>query len=647
MKGRRGSAVQVEEQKKNGLSLRKRPNPEAEHQNVVALVGADESTLVREERVWLEERLAVGWESTKVIDNDSLAGDDEYDHLLEMKSVGKVLTALNGKGNSGKSKKESVAARSLFGDEELAQMEPSEQAIADADESQLSLLRLQRDPSFLELLHPSYRDIEVQPNEVTKQKIRKRSGAVIEVEVTRKAKMYANQLDSGIIDAMESSARGPRILLVDDNLTNRMVGSRMLQLLGCQFDVAEDGREAVRLAMERDYAVIFMDCDMPKMNGYDATREIRRREGYDRQAPRIIVALTSDASFENESLCISCGMDRFVAKPYLLETLKREIFFKEFSAEVYDGVPLFSTFVISSIRTNARGFLSVSEGEIVGLLRHASNGESRSVMVRKGDEVGKVPMSALCLDDHCCNLYLIVPEVLLNHPTWLAYIIDRIPECAPYLLVHLVPLFAARNMLSKALCSVFSIDGCDTRPARVMISAVLAQPGPIEFRDSFVTFVESKATSSKSLDTIALSCLTYLSEISERAPPELILLMKCLNPGQGSDILMSFIAAAFKDKESCLFGCIRKEICSVFGKIVALATPFLRVNYSLVGPGALLFAFASRNVCDEISRAAAASLMETLGMPPSITDFLNDQCVPMAGRIAELQEHGRQWKQKI
>jgi hypothetical protein len=98
----------VEQTEKNRLSLRKRPNPVTEPQNVVAVAGADESTLVREERVWLEERLAVGLEKTrnvlKVFDNDSLADDDDFDQLLAMQSLGEVLVGLNARGNSKKKK---------------------------------------------------------------------------------------------------------------------------------------------------------------------------------------------------------------------------------------------------------------------------------------------------------------------------------------------------------------------------------------------------------------------------------------------------------------------------------------------------------------------------------------------------------------
>ena len=158
MSRRSVAVVQVEPTEKNRLSLRKRPNPVAEPQNVVAVAGSDESTLVREERVWLEERLAVGLEKTrnvlKVINNDSLAGDDEFDQLLEMQSLGEVLTALNGKDEKKRQKveEESIPARvfrSVFGEEEWSELEKSDQAITAADDAELRLLRLQRQRKML------------------------------------------------------------------------------------------------------------------------------------------------------------------------------------------------------------------------------------------------------------------------------------------------------------------------------------------------------------------------------------------------------------------------------------------------------------------------------------------------------------------
>jgi hypothetical protein len=141
------------------LLLRKRPAAVAEGQDIIALAGADESTLVREERTWLQGRLVVGLEKTKkvlsVFDNDALADETEFDKLSEMRSLEEFLAALNGNGDKSKRRKkkeESVVGRvlrSVFNHEEWAELEASDEAIASTDEGGLRMLRLQRQRKLL------------------------------------------------------------------------------------------------------------------------------------------------------------------------------------------------------------------------------------------------------------------------------------------------------------------------------------------------------------------------------------------------------------------------------------------------------------------------------------------------------------------
>jgi two-component system sensor histidine kinase/response regulator len=91
----------------------------------------------------------------------------------------------------------------------------------------------------------------------------------------------------------------------------------MLERLGVRADVAGNGREAVDMVKMLSYDVIFMDCQMPEMNGFEATAEIRRLEGSERRTA--IIAMTADASSRCREACTAAGMDSFIAKPVKLE----------------------------------------------------------------------------------------------------------------------------------------------------------------------------------------------------------------------------------------------------------------------------------------------------------------------------------------
>lgn len=115
-----------------------------------------------------------------------------------------------------------------------------------------------------------------------------------------------------------------RVLLVEDNSINQKVGKRMLEALGCRVDVAANGAEALQLWGRATYDLVFMDCDMPVMNGYDATREIRRHESdHSRRTP--IVALSADATPADRERCFAAGMDDFYGKPIRLEDLQNAL----------------------------------------------------------------------------------------------------------------------------------------------------------------------------------------------------------------------------------------------------------------------------------------------------------------------------------
>ncbi|NEX18319.1 MAG: histidine kinase [Halochromatium sp.] len=119
-----------------------------------------------------------------------------------------------------------------------------------------------------------------------------------------------------------------RLLLVEDNATNQRVALSMLARLGLSAEVAKDGEQALDAAERNPYDLILMDCQMPVMDGFEASRELRRREQTQESPspawPRpVIVALTANAMQGDRERCIAAGMDDYIAKPLKLEQLSR------------------------------------------------------------------------------------------------------------------------------------------------------------------------------------------------------------------------------------------------------------------------------------------------------------------------------------
>ena len=130
-------------------------------------------------------------------------------------------------------------------------------------------------------------------------------------------------------EAVKGRDRGevpsPRVLVAEDNVVNQKVAARILQSAGIRPDMASNGLEAVAMRRMLPYDLILMDCQMPEMNGYEATTAIRRMESGDSHTA--IVAMTAETTAGSRERCLACGMDDYIAKPVrvveLLDVLRK------------------------------------------------------------------------------------------------------------------------------------------------------------------------------------------------------------------------------------------------------------------------------------------------------------------------------------
>jgi len=116
-----------------------------------------------------------------------------------------------------------------------------------------------------------------------------------------------------------------KILVAEDNLVNQKLISKLLQRRGCEVHLAANGAQAYRMLSEIEYAVVFMDCQMPQMDGYEAAAAIRAFEAKAGRRRTPIIAMTANAISGDRERCLDSGMDDYVTKPLTAEELDRAL----------------------------------------------------------------------------------------------------------------------------------------------------------------------------------------------------------------------------------------------------------------------------------------------------------------------------------
>lgn len=122
-----------------------------------------------------------------------------------------------------------------------------------------------------------------------------------------------------------AKTKGMRVLLCEDNEVNTKVASLILRRMGFEIDIAENGQEAVNKFLHLKYNIVFMDCMMPVMDGFQATKKIREIEIEQELKPTVVIALTANSSEDDRGKCKAAGMNDFISKPVKREAMEEAI----------------------------------------------------------------------------------------------------------------------------------------------------------------------------------------------------------------------------------------------------------------------------------------------------------------------------------
>lgn len=143
------------------------------------------------------------------------------------------------------------------------------------------------------------------------------------VELTGSTRVPTSEVAQPTPGQGGAAPRLMHVLVAEDNQINQLAAVHLLQKCGCHVELARDGREAVQMCEAGVYDGVFMDCQMPNLDGYQATEEIRRREPRGRHVP--IIAMTANAMKGDREKCLAAGMDDHIAKPMRIASVRKAV----------------------------------------------------------------------------------------------------------------------------------------------------------------------------------------------------------------------------------------------------------------------------------------------------------------------------------
>jgi signal transduction histidine kinase/CheY-like chemotaxis protein/HPt (histidine-containing phosphotransfer) domain-containing protein len=193
-----------------------------------------------------------------------------------------------------------------------------------------------------------------------------------------------------------------RLLVADDNIVNQRVAAHMLKRLGCQVDFAASGHAVIAMHAEKRYDLIFMDCQMPGMDGYDTSAMIRLTEQEETRVP--IVALTANAIQGEREKCLEAGMDDYLSKPMRMLML-REVLSKWLPQKAYLPLPPMAeiAFAAKEDLETVRQFFGAGFKELAQLFKTDSCKRIASLRVASGD-LQQIAQTAHVLSGSCASI---------------------------------------------------------------------------------------------------------------------------------------------------------------------------------------------------------------------------------------------------